>query len=77
MSQFTTTLTLGHSNQRVGSLGLGDRKDHLLPACHQIIITYFTSNIHEAYQRKISSQFFVTQLGIEPETPDLKDERVI
>ena len=30
--------------------------------------TYFTSNNHEAYQRKIISQFLVTQPGIEPGT---------
>ena len=30
--------------------------------------TYFTSKIHEAYQRQINSQFFVTQPGIEPGT---------
>ena len=37
--------------------------------------TYFTSNIHEAYQRQIKSQFFVTQPLIEPGTHWLKDER--
>ena len=39
------------------------------------LLTYFTSNIHEAYQRQINSQFFVTHPGIEPRTHCLKDER--
>ena len=36
--------------------------------------TNFTRNNHEAYQRQINSQFFVTQLAIEPGTHWLKDK---
>ena len=36
--------------------------------------TYFTSNIDKAYQRQINSQFFVTLLGIESGTHELKDK---
>ena len=41
---------------------------------HLALPTYFTSNIQEAYQRQINSQFFVTQPGIKPGTNWLKDE---
>ena len=35
-----------------------------------VLPIYFTSNIHEAYQRQINSHFLVTQPGIEPRTLD-------
>ena len=64
---------------------LGESKfpaEHLYPKkceyCNKpnvALPTYFTSNIHEAYQHQINSQFFVTQPGILPGTHWLKDER--
>ena len=71
--------TVGHSIQWGVHPGVKKPKGPLLPLnCNGpnvALPTYFTSNNHEAYQRQINSQLFVTQPGIEPGPHWLKDER--
>ena len=71
--------TVGHSIQWGVRPGVKKPKwPPLSPNCNGpnvALPTYFTSNYHEAYQRQINSQFFVTQPEIKPSIHWLKDER--
>ena len=79
VSQLTTTLYSRPLNLMGGGSAqtLRNPRDH---RCHQIVTDWtspsplnFTSNIHEAYQRQINSQF-LDPVGNQTRDPCLKDK---